>query len=110
MFYHWQGATLITVLVHVDDCTIAGTSITLILRFKIEITKYVTITELGKLHWILGIEVKRIREQRKIHLSQCSYVESMLHRCGLEDCKPVSLPMETSIRLTSAQLGIVRGF
>ena len=35
MFYRKQGMALIIVLVHVDDCTIAGTSITLILRFKI---------------------------------------------------------------------------
>jgi hypothetical protein len=91
------------VLVHVDDCTIAGTSITLILRFKIEIAKFVTITDLGELHWILGIEVKRVRENRTIHLSQRSYIESMLRRYGFEDLKPVSLPMETSIRLTSAQ-------
>ena len=103
VFYRRKGATLIIVLVHVDDCTIAGTSITLILRFKIEIAKFVTITDLGELHWILGIEVKRVRENRQIHLSQRSYIESMLRRYGFDDIKPVSLPMETSIRLTSAQ-------
>lgn len=103
MFYRRKGATLIVVLVHVDDCMIAGTSITLILRFKMEIAKFVTITGLGKLHWILGIEVKRIWERRTIHLSQHLYINSMLRRYGLQDLKPVSLPMETSIRLTSAQ-------
>ena len=60
VFYHRKGATLIIVLVHVDDCMITGTSITLILRFKIEIAKYVTITDLGELHWIFGIKVKCI--------------------------------------------------
>ena len=103
VFYRRKGSTLIIVLVHVDDCTIAGTSIALILRFKIEIAKFVAITDLGELHWILGIEVKRIRENQSIHLSQKSYIESMLRRYGFEDLKPVSLPMETSVRLTSAQ-------
>ena len=79
VFYRRKGSTLIIVLVHVDDCTIAGTSIALILRFKIKIAKFVAITDLGELHWILGIEVKRIRENRSIHLSQKSYIESMLH-------------------------------
>ena len=37
MFYRRKGSMLIIVLVHIDDCTIAGTSIALILRFKIEI-------------------------------------------------------------------------
>ena len=103
MFYRRKGSTLIIVLVHVDDCTIAGTSIALILRFKIEIAKFVAITDLGELHWILGIEVKRVRENRTIHLSQKSYIEFMLCRYGFNDLKPVSLPMEVSIRLTSAQ-------
>ena len=83
VFYWRKEDALIIVLVHVDDCTIAGTSIPLILRFKIKIAKYVTITDLGELHWILGIEVKRLREQRTIHLSQHSYIESMLRRYGL---------------------------
>ena len=103
VFYRKQGTALIIVLVHVDDCTITGTSITLILRFKIEIAKYVTITDLGELRWILGIEVKRVFERRTIHLSQRSYIDSMLRRYGFDDLKLVSLPMETSIRLTSAQ-------
>ena len=97
VFYCKNGSTLIIVLVHVDDCMIAGTSVTLIHRFKIEIAKFVSITDLGKLHWILGMEVKRIRKNHTMHLSQKSYIESMLHRYGFEDLKPVSLPMETSI-------------
>jgi hypothetical protein len=47
------------VLVHVDDCTIAATSIILIDRFKAEISKHVEITDLGDLHWLLGIEIAR---------------------------------------------------
>ena len=103
VFYCQKGSTLVTVLIHVDDCMIAGTSISLILRFKIKITKFVTITDLGELHWILGIKVKHVQECCTIHLSQCSYIDSMLCRYGFDDLKPISLPMEASIRLTSAQ-------
>ena len=49
------------------------------------------ITDFGELHWILGIEVKRIRERCTIHLSQWSYIDSMLWRYGFDDIKPVSL-------------------
>ena len=61
------------------------------------------ITDLGELHWILGIEVKRIREDRKILHSQCSYIDSILRCYGLDDIKPISTPMDPNIRLTSAQ-------
>ena len=94
---------LIIVLVHVDDCSIVASSQPLIDRFKIEITKHVEITDLGALHWILGIEVQRVREERKILLSQRSYIDSILRRYGLDDLKPISTPMDPNARLTSAQ-------
>jgi hypothetical protein len=94
---------LIIVLVHVDDCSIVATTQPLINTFKIEIKKHVEITDMGELHWILGIEVKRIREERKIFLSQRSYIDSILRRYGLDELKPVSIPMDTNVRLNSSQ-------
>src|ERR1700678_1302435 len=94
---------LIIVLVHVDDCSIVGKTKALIARFKLEIAKFVAITDLGELHWILGIEVRRIREERKLLLSQKSYINSILRRYGFDDLKPVSTPMNPNTRLTSTQ-------
>ena len=91
------------ILVHVDDCTIVTTSVSLIKNFKITIAKHVKISDLGELHWILGIEVRREHENKRILLSQRAYLDSILCRYGFEDIKPVSLPMETSIKLTLAQ-------
>ena len=91
------------VLVHVDDCTIVAKSKVLVEWFKTEIAKFVDITDLGDLHWILGIEVRRIREDRRLFLSQNSYIDSILHRYGFEDSKPISTPMDPNGRLTSAQ-------
>jgi Reverse transcriptase (RNA-dependent DNA polymerase) len=91
------------VLVHVDDCTTAATSIILVDHFKTEIAKHVEITDLGKLHWLLGIEIRRDREKRTIHLSQRSYIDSILRRYNLQDLKPISTPMETHIKLSTSQ-------
>ena len=103
VFYRRKGTSLIIVLVHVDDCTIVATSMHLIENFKAAIAKHVEISVLGELHWILGIEVRCERENKKIFLSQRAYLDSILCRYGLDELKPVSLPMETSIKLTSAQ-------
>jgi reverse transcriptase-like protein len=91
------------VLVHVDDCSIVGRTRALIARFKVEIAKFVDITDMGELSWILGVEIKRIREERRILLSQRSYLDSIQRRYGLEDLKPITTPMDPNIRLTSAQ-------
>jgi Reverse transcriptase (RNA-dependent DNA polymerase)/Integrase core domain/GAG-pre-integrase domain len=105
VFYRRCEATnvLIVVLVHVDDCSIVGKTKALVARFKVEIAKFVDITDMGELHWILGIEVRRIREERRILLSQKSYIDSILRRYGFDDLKPVSTPMDPNTRLTSAQ-------
>src|ERR1700678_874687 len=98
-----KSKVLIIVLVHVDDCSIVGNTKMLIARFKVEIAKFVDITDMGELNWILGIEVRRIREERKILSSQRSYIDSILRRYGFEDLKLISTPMDLSIQLTSTQ-------
>ena len=59
--------------------------------------------DLGELHWLLGIEIKRNHKNRTIHLSQHSYIEAILRRFNFQDLKPVSTPMETHIKLSSSQ-------
>ena len=103
VFFWHEGWAIIIVLVHVDDCTIVVTPITLIADFKAQISEHVDITDLGELHWLLGIEIKRDQEHHTIHLLQHSYIDSILRHYGLQDLKPVSIPMDTSIRLTTAQ-------
>ena len=70
VFFKQGKGRLIVVLVHVDDCSIVANSSSLVTGFKTEIAKHVNITDLGDLHWILGIEVLCIREERRILLSQ----------------------------------------
>ena len=103
MFYRRKGTDLVIVLVHVDNCTIMATLKLLIDGFKKAIAKQVEISDLGELHWILGIEVRRERKNKRILFSQRAYLDSILHCYRLDKLKPISLPMETSIWLTSAQ-------
>jgi len=97
VFFRRERWAVIMVLVHVDDCMIAVTSITLITDFKAWISEHVDITDLGKLHWLLGIEIKCDQEHHTIHLSQHSYINSILWCYGLQNLKPVSISMDTNI-------------
>jgi len=98
-----NGHTTIIVVIHVDDCTIAVSTLSLIVTFKRQISKHVEITDLGELHWLLSIEIKCDHERRTIHLSQHSYIDSIIARYNFQDLKPVSTPMETSTRLSTSQ-------
>ena len=74
---------IIIIAVHVDDCTIAASTPHLIDAFKTGLSKHVEVTDLGELHWMLGIEVKRDRAASTIHLSQRAYIDAILHRFKL---------------------------
>jgi len=41
------------------DCTIATTDIGLVDWVKSGVKRFVEITDLGEIHWLLGIEIKR---------------------------------------------------
>jgi len=85
IFFKRDGKDLTIVAIHIDDCTIATSSIALIDEFKVKLKKSVEVTDLGELHWLLGIEIKRDRTYRVIHLSQRSYIKAILCRYSLED-------------------------
>ena len=103
VFYRHNGHASIIVVVHVDDCTIASSMLFLVVAFKREIAQHVEITDLGELHWLLGIEIKCDRKHRTIHLSQWSYLDSIIARYNFQDLKLVSTPMETSTQLSTSQ-------
>ena len=97
-----KGELIITA-VHVDDCTIAATSVRLIEELKAGLRQHVEVTDLGELHWMLGIEIKRDRLARTIHLSQRAYIDAILRRYHFDELKPLSTPMDVQVRLSSEQ-------
>ncbi|UYV63853.1 hypothetical protein LAZ67_2005831 [Cordylochernes scorpioides] len=75
---------------YVDDLIIAGTSKEINDNLASEIEKYVTLTEKKDSEPIIGIEIKR--EEDGFYLSQTHYIDTILHRFGLEECNSVQTP------------------
>ena len=59
VFFKVIGYELTLILVYIDDCMITAISIKLVNRVKNEMKKFVGITDLGKIYWLLSIELKR---------------------------------------------------
>ena len=91
------------VAVHVDDCTIAASNLHLIEESKASLRKHVEVTDLGELHWMLGIKIKQNRDEGTIHLSQRAYINSILRCYNFDELKPLFTPMDPSICLSSDQ-------
>ena len=58
-------------------------------------------TDLGHLHYYLGIEV--IQNPKYIFISQKKYIGELLNKFGMAECDPVSTPMEQNLKLTSKE-------
>jgi hypothetical protein len=87
--------------VHVDDCTITGSSADLLQEYKTRIGSIFKMTDLGPVSWLLGIEIKRNRDERTISLSQQSYIASILQRFNFTDAKPLAMPMDPNVQLST---------
>jgi len=89
----------ILALVYVDDLVLAAAGREAIGWIKAKLTKSFEMTDLGELSTFLGLEVKRVRGQRLITLSQHQYIERILHRHGMQDSRPSLTPLDPNSRL-----------
>ena len=51
--------------------------------------------------YFLGIEVKRNTRLGIISLSQSRYIDNILKRFNMENCKPISTPLPTTLKLSN---------
>jgi hypothetical protein len=55
--------------------------------------------DLGASNFILGMEIKRDRKKMKLWLNQRKYVEAILQRFNMQECKPVKVPIPIGVKL-----------
>eukprot|EP00253_Pinus_taeda_P008770 PITA_08770 len=72
-----------------------------IASIKKELGKSFEMTNLGYVHYYLGIEVTQ--HPKSIFLSQKKYIGDLLNRFGMTECNPLTTPMEQNLKLTSIE-------
>jgi hypothetical protein len=97
-----RGTSRIIIPVFIDDMTIAAKTKEEIAQVKDELKAHFKLRDLGPTSWLLGVEIKRNRSKCSITLSQRQYILDILQRFNMEDCKPVSTPIDPSVRLSSS--------
>ena len=100
IYYLDKDGVIIIVAVYVDDLLIFSNSMRMLLNLKAELSKRFEMKDLGEVHFCLGIQVIRNREQRTIRISQTKYIEDILKRFGMLECKPIGTPLDVNNRLS----------
>jgi hypothetical protein len=81
----------------VDDILLFGTDIEMINQTKSFLSQNFDMKDLGEADVILNI--KLIKGENGITLSQSHYVDKVLTRFGMIDCKPVATPYDPNAKL-----------
>ena len=91
------AGSVLVILLWVDDLIISGDDVVEIDKFKSAISNRFNMKDLGNLSCILGMTIKRDRGVRILQMSQEVYIDTVLKRFGMTDCKPVGTPAEGSL-------------
>lgn len=86
-----HGVILIALTVYVDDTILASNNEKAIKDVKHYLHDCFSIKDLGKVKFILGMEIARNKED--IHLYKRKYTLELLAEYSFIDCKPVSTPI-----------------
>ena len=98
-----QGKYLVILVMYVDDLIITGNHDDHIAKVKKELQAGFKMTDLGLLHYYLGVEV--FQRPHHIFISHSKYAAEVLQRFCMQDCKPVLTPMEQNLKLSKFEGG-----
>ena len=56
-----------------------------------------------ELNYFLNFQIKQLKKE--IFINQVKYIKDLIKKFGMEDAKPVSIPMSTSTKLDSDEKG-----
>ncbi|KAL0276778.1 UNVERIFIED_CONTAM: hypothetical protein PYX00_004278 [Menopon gallinae] len=92
-----RGGGLLIAAVYVDYILLFSKNSKTIRTFIGRLAEVFKLRNLGEAKHCLGIEIHR--GQGNLKINQPSYIQAVLERFGMSDCKPVTSPVDVSIRL-----------
>ena len=80
----------VIIIIWVNDIIIAASDSDLLCSVKDSLSNRFRMTDLGELKWFLGTELKR--SENCIKMNQTRYIQKILSRFKMSDCKPKPTP------------------
>lgn len=92
-----QSKTIVTV--YVDDFFIFSNNVVEVNRLKIALNKQFKIKDLGQVKHCLGMNINFNKTEGSVTLSQESYIDKLLNKFHMSECKPVDTPIEYKLNV-----------
>lgn len=90
---------------YVDDLLILGTDLKNVENLKSILSENFHMKDLGIVSQYLAIKVKQNLDLKITELSQIDYLENVLKKYGMQDCKSISTPKDTRFNYDSFKDG-----
>jgi hypothetical protein len=104
LFVKSEGADKILIVsLYVDDLIYTGNDDLMMKQFKDSMKEKISMTDLGKMKYFLGVEVSQTHQGIFIH--QSKYASEILSRFGMEDCNKVCSPIVPGCKLVKDETG-----
>ena len=98
-----DDGSFIFLLLYADDMLIVPKSIVKVNKLKVLLNREFDIKNLGETKKILGMEIHKDRDAKRLWLSQADYVKKVLERFSMENAKPISTPLVNHLCLSTSQ-------
>jgi hypothetical protein len=98
-----DDGSFIFLLLYMDDMLIAAKSIMEVNKLKVLLSRELDMKDLGAAKKILGMEILRDRDARRLWLSQVGYVKRVLERFSMATAKSVNTPLVNHFCLFTLQ-------
>ncbi|XP_071683636.1 uncharacterized mitochondrial protein AtMg00810-like [Lolium perenne] len=101
LFVLRSAADTAYLLLYVDDIIVTASSSAFLQHLLDRLHSEFAMTDLGDLHFFLGIAVRR--SSTGLFLSQRQYAVDLLQRAGMSDCHPCTTPIDTQAKLSDIE-------
>ncbi|GAB2288443.1 hypothetical protein Dimus_037998 [Dionaea muscipula] len=98
LFIKNSHGSMVYLLLYVDDIIITGTCEESIAMVKLHLQCEFEMTDLGNLHYFLGLEIKYL-PTGGIFLCQSKYARDLIHKAGMTDCNTHLTPSQVGVKL-----------
>jgi hypothetical protein len=93
------GNHFIYVVLYVDGMLLVGNNMDVIKEVKSWLSSKFDMKDLRATNFIMGMEIKRDRVNKKLWLNQRKYVEMILQRFNMHGSKPIKFPIHVGVKL-----------
>lgn len=99
LFTKQKGKQILIITIYVDDLLLASNDNMWLTSIKKALSESFEMKDIGLVKCCLGIEFHQKIESHQVLLTQQAYIQTILHRFKMSECKPAKTPLEINFKI-----------